>query len=451
MLESIDCAPQAFSFVDHQQNEMNADTFWRYCAEYQQKIRHLQANNTEVTVIRAALFDTEPGAFCYKLFALLNQGVEVVLPANMQPETLSEAQQTCDLVCGNAPWQATSHHIDKMTVSGENEFAQQANWPSTGQLVFSTSGSTGKSKLIIKSWVALLRELNQLVGQFPHQGAITFIPTVPHYHIYGLLFRVLLPMQLGATIYAIKAYPEHFLPILAQPQTRRVVVVSSPAFLERLSEDTVLDDYADKLCCFVSSGGVLSEHAVDSLYEHLSAMFYEVYGSTESGGIASRIHGQVFQPLWTPFELIKVRAQANTQRLILDSVYLDDVEIKMDDKVEIYPNGQFKLLGRIDRTVKIEEKRVNLSDLERYLCEHDGVDTCRLLVIKRQRLQLAAVVVVNESVGERPGFKLSQQLRKHLANKFELICVPKKWRYVETLPVNDQGKVTIANLEGLFE
>ena len=53
----------------------------------------------------------------------------------------------------------------------------------------------------------------------------------------------------------------------------------------------------------------------------------------------------------------------------------------------------FRLLGRADRIVKIEERRVSLDALERALREDTEVDDVRVLVLPGQREQLAAVVV----------------------------------------------------------
>jgi acyl-coenzyme A synthetase/AMP-(fatty) acid ligase len=36
----------------------------------------------------------------------------------------------------------------------------------------------------------------------------------------------------------------------------------------------------------------------------------------------------------------------------------------MDDGIELMPDGRFRLLGRLDRVVKIEEKRLSLPEME---------------------------------------------------------------------------------------
>jgi len=44
----------------------------------------------------------------------------------------------------------------------------------------------------------------------------------------------------------------------------------------------------------------------------------------------------------------------------------------------------------------------------------------------------------------------SNRLRQHLANRFERVLLPKRFRYVETMPRDDRGKLTQQALRALF-
>jgi 3-hydroxymyristoyl/3-hydroxydecanoyl-(acyl carrier protein) dehydratase len=46
---------------------------------------------------------------------------------------------------------------------------------------------------------------------------------------------------------------------------------------------------------------------------------------------------------------------------------------------------------------------------------------------------------------------INNQLRDYLLQFFEAIVLPKKWRFVERLPINNQGKTTHQQLQALFE
>ena len=45
---------------------------------------------------------------------------------------------------------------------------------------------------------------------------------------------------------------------------------------------------------------------------------------------------------------------------------------------------------------------------------------------------------------------VNNMIRKHLSEKFEGVTLPRYFRYVDTLPINPQGKRVISELDSLF-
>jgi 3-hydroxymyristoyl/3-hydroxydecanoyl-(acyl carrier protein) dehydratase len=68
---------------------------------------------------------------------------------------------------------------------------------------------------------------------------------------------------------------------------------------------------------------------------------------------------------------------------------------------------------------------------------------------------LAAVVVLSDSgqkiLREHGKLEVSRQLKQFLQLNVEQVAIPRRWRYVESLPVNAQGKTTHAQLRALFQ
>src|SRR3546814_17943637 len=60
-----------------------------------------------------------------------------------------------------------------------------------------TSGTTGKPEAVIKPLRCLEAEVEVLEAVFGACGAQSVLATVPAFHIYGLLFRVLWPLSAG--------------------------------------------------------------------------------------------------------------------------------------------------------------------------------------------------------------------------------------------------------------
>jgi hypothetical protein len=125
------------------------------------------------------------------------------------------------------------------------------------------------------------------------------------------------------------------------------------------------------------------------------------------------------------------------------------------DRVRAEPDGGFTLQGRADRIVKIEERRVSLSAIERALSASPLVADVRTITLQQGRgLRVAAVVVTSaegaallQGGDRRP---LIAALRQMLRHQIDRIAWPRHWRFPEALPVNSQGKATEAGLAALF-
>lgn len=444
-----DCNRQKTAFSLQNLN-ISYETFYQDIASYRGKVAAFkqQAKRNDLTV---ALFDTDVYQFSVKFFALNKEGITVVLPNNSKSITVKELTAWCDAFSGSDIAHSTINNLDDMRIEKQPFLERDCFWPVDGRVIFTTSGSTGKSKLIYKPVSALNVELDVLSKSFDFSAVSSFLATVPHFHIYGMLFRLLLPLKLQKTVFPLFEYPEDLEVIL--PKLSSCVIVSSPAFLKRLSKDNVLSPYAQNIHSIYCSGGKLEDSDSHLLHEQLLQPICQVYGSTESGGVAYKKHGGGQKP-WETFQGITVE-HTNTGQLAVYSPYLEQQPYVMDDLAEVNSPTEFWLLGRADRTIKIEEKRVNLAAIEALLAEHNWVEEARVLLLKGKRDILAAAVSLNQAgldeltqSGKR---FINKALKAHLLQQFEAVCIPRKWRYLESLPYNSQGKLIKAEMEALFE
>jgi 3-hydroxymyristoyl/3-hydroxydecanoyl-(acyl carrier protein) dehydratase len=113
------------------------------------------------------------------------------------------------------------------------------------------------------------------------------------------------------------------------------------------------------------------------------------------------------------------------------------------------------LHGRSDRIVKIEEKRLSLTELEQRLMAEPWIDEAYALAISNHRDIVAAVVVLSSQGVEQLKIqgrnRLIRQLRRTLEPWFESVVQPKKWLFVNTMPLTAQGKVDRQLLSGLLD
>jgi len=413
----------------------------RYCSQ-------LSAieNNKQVL-----LFESDTYLFAVKFFALSMSGFDIYLPQNSQPHTLAALQSRVSYCAGSALAIDGLDNLDKRT--GLNLPTNvEYHWPEIGKVFFSTSGSTGEPKIIEKCWQYLNIECDTLIATFGLGNEDACLSTVPHFHIYGLLFKLLVPLKLAVPIWPMIEFPEQG---VAQLQNvRRCVLISSPAFLKRLVINNHFSAEKNKLVHVFSSGGPLADDDAIQLYSQLNVGVTQVYGSTESGGIAFRRVTSLPASLWQPFKGIDISVNDSGQ-LLLRSRYIAESSMLMDDKIELIDGNWFRLCGRVDRTVKLEEKRVNLSEVEALLMEHAWVAEAKVLVLNGKRQELAAVIGLSEEgqlkIESMRRFLFNRQLNQWLGQKLESVVRPRKWRYVQELPYNAQGKVEHMTLEKLFE
>ena len=281
-----------------------------------------------------------------------------------------------------------------------------------------------------------------------------FIASVSHQHIYGLLFRLLWPLSTGHVVDTdLLHYPEHIAAKLKG--AKQVVLISSPAQLKRLRADNVLIEQKSHLQWMFSSGGPLANEDAVSLFSQLNKPITQVFGSTETGGIGYRqVTSLENVSSWQPFSGIKMSVGTD-DRLLLNSPLVNHKDYPLDDRGLVLKNGQFKLLGRLDRIIKLEEKRLSLDELEHHLASSEWVNDVKVIVLPGARQVIGAVVVLSQQgvkhLQSESKLATNKLLKEHALTRFERICTPKKWRFIEQLPYNSQAKLNLKALEHLFD
>lgn len=318
------------------------------------------------------------------------------------------------------------------------------------RLMLFTSGSTGDPVAVAKTLKQLDREIDALETAFGARvGDAIVAGTVSHQHIYGLLFRLLWPLSTRRPLARGRL---RFNEELATLGDRPVALVASPAHLKRLPESPDWAPLAGVLRAVFSSGGPLpadAAHAVERLWRQAPI---EVFGSTETGGIAWRAGAGRAVP-WQPLPGVEWRLEDG--RLALRSPHLADDRWQLTEDLAVpAADGGFELRGRADRVVKVEERRVSLGAIERRLRDAPWLADLRVLALSGHRLLLAVAAVPSaEGAAILAGegrVALVARLRDWLAGHVDPVALPRRWRFVDALPLDAQGKATQRLLVALF-
>lgn len=182
----------------------------------------------------------------------------------------------------------------------------------------------------------------------------------------------------------------------------------------------------------------------------LQAPVIEIYGSTESGGIAQRRQTQ--GAVWQALPGVELAFFDDCLRL--RSPFLETPQHWWHQPDRVVPTkGGFELLGRADRLVKIAGKRVSLSHVERALTATEEVIEARCVDLGRTDGRMGVVVALYDAFiphQHDTRHDLVQRMRAHLSRHLEPIAIPRYWRIVDALPSNAQGKLDRALINRLF-
>jgi acyl-CoA synthetase (AMP-forming)/AMP-acid ligase II/3-hydroxymyristoyl/3-hydroxydecanoyl-(acyl carrier protein) dehydratase len=318
-----------------------------------------------------------------------------------------------------------------------------------------TSGSTGEPKSIAKTIAQLDLEIQTLEAQWPSRSQSVVLATVTHQHLYGLTFRLLWPISAGCPFE--REYCEYTEDVLHLASGYPwFSLISSPSHLGRINASLDWHQLAGRCNYVLSSAAPLSCADSINTSKVLGAPVREIYGSSETGAIAWRQQQDPERDaLWQPLPEVELEPAAD-DTLIVRAPYLPDPGfLGLADRVVFNRAGHFRLIGRIDRIVKVEGKRISLSAIENLLLEHPWIKNVRALTVERRRVETAVVIELNEAGCqqlERLSNKLMiKQLKATLTDYFEAVVIPRRWRFVAQMPFNQQGKLPLDRLQALFE
>jgi acyl-coenzyme A synthetase/AMP-(fatty) acid ligase len=315
--------------------------------------------------------------------------------------------------------------------------------PGAELLKIFTGGTTGTPQVWAKSAENIFGEGFFLTSHFEVKEQDCFMATIPAYHIYGLLFSVVLPLIASATVVAeTPSFPNEIAHIAGEQGV--TVLASVPAHYRAMHG--VKNALSLRLA--FSSAGMLDKEDNEAFYRQNEVPVVEVYGSTETGGIATR-NRSLGEDNFTPFPTIDWRITGH--RLSLRSPYISpDLPVDKDgffianDRVEAMGEKEFSLQGRADNVTKVGGKRVDLEEICLLIKNEPGVTDCVVMALPEAggRGHRIGALIQGNIVD-------TDQIRRNLGDSLEPYALPRRIKTVARIPLKDNGKYdwdTIAQL-----
>ncbi len=304
--------------------------------------------------------------------------------------------------------------------------------PDAELLKIFTGGSTGTPQVWSKTCGNIFGEGGFLAHRFKVNPRDCIMATVPPYHIYGLLFTVILPLVSSATVVdETPSFPNEIVRVVDDRQV--TMMASVPAHYRALGARDL------SLRLAFSSAGMLDQEDNERFCRQNRSGIVEVYGSTETGGIATR-NRSIGEASFTPFSTIDWKT--NNTCLAIRSPYISpDLSVDgegfftANDRVEVRGATTFSLKGRVDTVIKVGGKRVDLEEVCALIKKRPGVVDCIVTALPERggRENRIGALIQGETVDV-------EQIKKTLAHELEPYALPRCLKIVEHLPVKQNGK-----------
>ncbi|MFY9314714.1 MAG: AMP-binding protein [Burkholderiales bacterium] len=362
-----------------------------------------------------------------------------LLPQSRAPAVLREIADrypgACRLADVGGPWEFGEH----LEIGSWPERLEPCQVPAIpmaqAAVVLFTSGTTGAPSPHAKTWGSLVGGAHALRARVPKVAGATIVGAVPPQHMWGLETTVMLPLQSGCAVHAAcPLLPAEIAAALTQLTAPRWLV-ATPAHLRACA---LSSEHLPPLSGVLCSTAPLPEEIARRIEELGGASVIEIYGSTETGAIATRLtaHTQVFSSV----EGIEICT--GDGRAIARGGHLS-APVALNDLLLDVGRGQFTVQGRIADVVKIGGSRNSLAALTAELNRVPGV--------------IDGAYWLPDSAGSEPrlmAFAVAPGVERaaiigHLRRRIDPVFLPRPLVLVDALPRNAAGKLTRDALKAL--
>jgi len=237
-----------------------------------------------------------------------------------------------------------------------------------GELVFTSSGSTGQPKHCAHVLYKLEQEAGALAGLFPARRRV--LAAVPSHHIYGFLFTQLLPRHLGLDSEQVASVRAHLPATLARHAAPGDLVIAHPQFWQAALAGGLAFP-PDVIG--VSSTAPCPDEVADAAGRCGLGALFQIYGSSETGGLGWRAsHREDYRLL--PY---LARGEGAVERSVTRTLPDGAIEtVQAQDGLKWSSARTFKVGVRCDGAVQVGGVNVYPARVRAALLEHPEVADC---------------------------------------------------------------------------
>ena len=387
--------------------------------------------------------------FLLTFTALLIKNITSILPASKAHQSIIELTDEFSncMIIGDKPNRFNDLVFINMTALTVDSIAPESSIntvsidPDLLAVIAYTSGSTGRSKANHKYWWQLEASAHQALERFKllSQPPATLIATVPPQHMYGLETSIFYPLLGDNILFSGNTFFPEDLRLSIESAPSPCILITTPVHLKSCMKSGL---EWPKLDLIISATAALDKTIALQAEESFNCPVMEIFGSTETGAIASR--RTVNDTLWNLYDGIEILPHDKQYSAKIKGPQHNDWML-LSDSVEIIDQQHFNLLGRHSDMVKIAGKRASLADLTIKLNSIQGVQDGILFQDPRQESETSRLIALVVA----PDLS-SQHITQALYQNVDPVFLPRPVIKVEQLPRNETGKIKKQDILNIY-
>jgi acyl-CoA synthetase (AMP-forming)/AMP-acid ligase II len=333
--------------------------------------------------------------------------------------------------------------------------AARPNLPAGARLIKLTSGSTGMPKGIVATEANLLADCVNICATMDICAEDVNLGAIPMSHSYGFS-NLVMPLLVQGTPVVIS---NDYLPQSVVNLCNRfscTVAPLIPMVFDHLI--TAGDGVFQTVRTFLSAGAPLPPAVSRKFRERFGIPIHTFYGCSECGGITYDREGAAVERGTVGRAMENVTLTSKRGRLTVRGAnvalgYLhdamtfqpfDDGVFVTDDLIDVRDNGEIAITGRASELINTAGKKVNPREVEQVLLRIDGVREAKVYgePAGARGAVVAAAVVADPDITR-------EQIRAFCLAHLSPHKVPRIVKLIESIPVDERGKVKRAALAAL--
>jgi len=335
-------------------------------------------------------------------------------------------------------------------------FGAQPELPPDARIIKLTSGSTGKPKGIVTSEQNLIADCENICASMDIGPDDINFGAIPLSHSYGFSNLVMPLITQGTALVISNSYlPQTIIDFCNRYQC--TILPGIPMMFEHLASTERADGSFATVRTFISAGAPLPPSTSRRFRERFGKSIHSFYGCSECGGIAYDREGGSIERGTVGRAMEGVTLSTRSGRLIVHSAsaaigYLNDAahfdafepgKFVTDDLVELR-DGEVRLTGRVSDLINIAGKKVNPREIEQVILQIEGVRQVKVYgePAGARGDVVAAAIVANPEITR-------EDVRAFCRERLSIHKVPRIVKLIESMPVDDRGKVSRAALAEL--